>query len=91
MKSTTTRSSGPSGQLPSGRKNALFAGSASGGENWAILASLINTAKLHDLDPQAYLAGILDRIVCGRTKINALRDLLPWVWKAAQTNGAVAA
>jgi transposase len=37
-----------------GRKNALFAGSVVGGENWAILASLINSAKLHDLDPQTY-------------------------------------
>ena len=74
-----------------GRKNALFAGSTSGGESWAILASLINTAKLHDIDPQAYLADILDRIVCGRTKVNSLRELLPWVWKAAQANEAIAA
>ncbi len=74
-----------------GRKNALFAGSASGGESWAILASLINTAKLHGIDPQAYVADILDRIVCGHTKINALRDLLPWIWKAARTEQAVAA
>ena len=34
-----------------GRKNALFAGSESGARTWAILASLINTAKLNDLDP----------------------------------------
>ena len=60
-----------------GRKNALFAGSAVGGENWAILASLINSAKLHDLDPQTYLADILD----GRlwpNEVNALHELLPW-------------
>ena len=67
-----------------GKKNAMFAGSAGGGENWAILASLINNAKLHDLDPQTYLADVLDRIVSGRTKLNALRELLPWHWKAMQ-------
>ena len=42
--------------IPLGRKNSLFAGSDSGGERWAVLASLINTAKLHDIDPQTYLA-----------------------------------
>ena len=55
--------------IPLGRKNALFAGSSSGGERWAILASLINTAKLHEIDPQTYLADVLDRIVSGRTKV----------------------
>jgi len=71
-----------------GRKNCLFAGSDSGGERWAILASLINTAKLHEIDPQTYLADVLDRIVCGRTKVNALRELLPWEWKAAREAAA---
>jgi len=74
-----------------GRKNALFAGSSGGGENWAILASLINTAKLHDLDPQTYLADVLERIVSGQTKVNALGELLPWHWKAAQAERAHAA
>ena len=64
-----------------GRKNALFAGSRSGGERWAVLASLINSAKLHGIDPQTYLADVLDRIVSGRTKANALRTLLPWNWR----------
>ena len=58
-------------------------GSDSGGERWAILASLINTAKLHDIDPQSYLADVLDRIVSGRTKNHQLRELLAWNWKAA--------
>ncbi len=49
-----------------------------------ILASLINSAKLHELDPQTYLADILERIVSGRTKVNALHELLPWNWKAAR-------
>ena len=70
--------------MPLGRKNVLFAGSDSGGERWAILASIINTAKLHEIDPQTYLADVLDRIVSGRTKVNALGELLPWAWKAAQ-------
>ena len=68
-----------------GRKNALFAGSGSGGERWAVLASLINTAKLHDIDPETYLADVLERIVSGRTKVNGLRELLPWNWKAARS------
>jgi len=74
--------------IPLGRKNSLFAGSDSGGERWAILASLINTAKLHGIDPQTYLADVLDRIVSGRTKVNALRELLPWEWKAAREAAA---
>ena len=70
--------------MPLGRKNSLFAGSDSGGERWAVLASLINTCKLHDIDPQTYIADVLDRIVSGRTRVNALRELLPWEWKAAR-------
>jgi transposase len=70
--------------IPLGRKNALFAGSHTGGERWAILASLINTCKLHEIDPETYLADVLERIVSGRTKVNALRELLPWSWKAAR-------
>jgi transposase len=70
--------------IPLGRKNILFAGNDSGGERWAILASIINTAKLHEIDPQTYLADVLDRIVSGRTKVNALDELLPWAWKAAR-------
>jgi hypothetical protein len=77
--------------IPLGRKNALFAGSNSGGERWAVLASLINTAKLHEIDPQTYLADVLDRIVSGRTKANALHELLPWNWKAARVAQASAA
>jgi transposase len=74
-----------------GRKNSLFAGSDGGGESWAILASLINTAKLHDLDPQTYLTDVLERMVSGATKVNALSALLPWNWRAAQTARAIAA
>ena len=64
------------------RKNALFAGSKSGGESWAILASLVNTAKLNDIDPELWLADVPERIVSGATPINRLDTLLPWTWKA---------
>jgi hypothetical protein len=70
--------------IPLGRKNALFAGSDSGGERWAILASLIATAKLHGVDPQTWLTDVLERIISGRTKVNALKELLPWEWTAAR-------
>ena len=63
-----------------GRRNSLFAGSEGGAETWAVLASLINTAKLHDLDPQTYLSDVLERIVAGDTPVNRLDELLPWNW-----------
>ena len=77
---TVERSMGP---IAMGRRNSLFSGSEGGAESWAILASLVNTAKLHDLDPQAYLADVLERIVSGRTKSHQLHELLAWNWKAA--------
>jgi transposase len=66
-----------------GRKNALFAGSDSGGRHWAIIATLIQSAKLNDVDPLAWLIDVLERIVSGRTKRHELDTLLPWNWKAA--------
>jgi transposase len=65
-----------------GRKNSLFAGSEGGAESWAILASLLATAKLNGLDPQTYLTDVLERIVSGRTKSHQLHELLAWNWKA---------
>ena len=47
------------------RKNALFAGSDEGGANWAIIASLIETCKLNDINPQAWLADTLTKLVNG--------------------------
>jgi hypothetical protein len=67
-----------------GRKNALFAGADSGGRHWATVATLIQTAKLNDVDPLAWLTDVLERIVAGRTKQNELEQLLPWNWKAAK-------
>ena len=47
------------------RKNALFAGGDEGGETWAILATLIECCKLHHVEPQAYLADVVTRLVNG--------------------------
>ena len=67
-----------------GRKNALFAGADSGGRHWAIVATLIQTAKLNGVDPLAWLTDVLQRIVAGATKHNQLHTLLPWAWKTAK-------
>lgn len=67
-----------------GKKNSLFSGDEGGGETWAILASLLNTAKLNGVDPEAYLADVLERMVSGATKSNQLHELLVWNWKAAR-------
>ena len=54
------------------RKNALFAGSDGGARHWAIAMTLIQTAKLNGVDPMAWLTDVLERVVSGRTKANAL-------------------
>ena len=64
-----------------GRKNALFAGADSSGRHWAIIATLIQTAKLNSVEPWAWLTDVLERIVSGRTKRHELHTLLPWNWK----------
>src|SRR6202020_1081511 len=48
------------------RPNSLFSGSEGGAESWAILSSIVNTAKLHDLDPQAKTSEVLEGIISGR-------------------------
>jgi hypothetical protein len=65
-----------------GRKNALIAGSDGGARHWAIVASLVATAKLNGVEPLAWLADVLERMVSGRTKAHELKRLLPWAWKA---------
>ena len=59
-----------------GRKNFLFAGSDAGGERAAAFYSLIGTAKLNGMDPEAYLSAVLARIA--DHPINRVDELLPW-------------
>jgi transposase len=63
------------------RKNALFAGSDEGAENWAMLASLIETCKLHSVNPQAYLSDVLTNLV-NNWPNSRLGELTPWGWAA---------
>jgi transposase len=62
------------------RKNFLFLGSEAGGERAAILYTVLESAKLNGLDPEAYLAGVIDRMAKGHP-INRLTELLPWNWQ----------
>ena len=68
-----------------GRKNWLFAGSQGGGKAMAIAFTLIETAKLNNVDPQAWLTWVLERIA--DHKINHIDELLPWNWKSAAIGG----
>jgi transposase len=61
--------------------------SENGAASWATLSSLINTCLLNDVDPQAWLTDVLERIVSGQIKTNQLAELLPWNWKAARAAG----
>ncbi|WP_155820503.1 IS66 family transposase, partial [Komagataeibacter europaeus] len=63
-----------------GRRAWLFAGSDRGGERAAAMYSLIVTAKLNDVDPQAWLADVMARI--NDIPNPRLHELLPWHWKA---------
>jgi transposase len=62
-----------------GRKSWLFAGSDRGGERAAVIYTLIQTARLNDVDPQAWLADVLARI--NDHNVQKLDQLLPWNWK----------
>jgi transposase len=72
-----------------GRKSWLFAGSERGADRAAIMATLIMTAKLNDVDPQAWLADVLARI--NDHAIHRLDELLPWNWATAMERHKVAA
>lgn len=63
------------------RKNALFAGHDAGAENWAMIASLVETCKLNAVEPLAYLTKTLTAIVNGH-KQSRIEDLLPWNYSA---------
>ncbi len=63
-----------------GRKNYLFMGSLRGGKSAAIAYTLIETAKLNNVDPQAWLTWVLERIA--DHKINRIDELMPWRFAA---------
>ena len=71
-----------------GRKSLLFAGSDRGGVRAAAMYTLIGTAKLNDVDPQAWLADVLGRIA--ETPQSRLDELLPWNWVPEQKLDQVA-
>lgn len=71
------------------RKNALFAGSDGGADHWAVIASLIETCKLTAVEPQAYLADVLTRIVNDHPN-SRIDELLPWAYTTSTTVAAVA-
>ncbi len=77
-------------RIPLGRKNALFAGNDTGAEHWALMATLIGSAKLSGVEPLAWLTEILERIVAGTTRANEIDTLLPWTWKTQATLPAAA-
>jgi hypothetical protein len=72
--------------LALGRKSWLFAGSDRGGDRAAVMYTLIGTAKLNDIDSQAWLADVLRRIA--EHPVQKLDQLLPWHWKTEQHQNA---
>lgn len=67
-----------------GRRNSLFARNDGGAESWAVLASLLSTCKLNEVDPFTWLDDVLEQMVSGEVKACDLDRLLPWNWKAAR-------
>ena len=72
------------------RKNALFAGHDQGAENWAAIASLVETCKLYGVDPQAYFADVLTKLV-NLWPASRLDELMPWAWAAQRSADRLAA
>ena len=71
-----------------GRKSWLFASSDRGGVRAAAMYTLIGTAKLNNVNPQAWLADVLDRIA--GTPQSQLDELLPWNWQDSQRHDQAA-
>lgn len=69
--------------VPLGRKAWLFCGSDRGGQRAAVLYTMIQTARLNDVDPQAWLADVLARIA--DHPVSRLDELLPWNWKPSSS------
>jgi IS66 C-terminal element len=72
------------------RKNALFAGHDEGAENWARVASLVETCRLNDVEPQAYIADVLDKLV-NLWPASRIDELMPWAWPKAHGADRLAA
>jgi hypothetical protein len=72
------------------RKNALFAGHDQGAENWACVASFIETCKLQGVDPQAYFTDVLTKLV-NLWPASRLDELMPWAWAAERSTNKLAA
>lgn len=73
-----------------GRKNWLFAGSKTGGERAAQLYTVIETAKLNGLEPQAYIADVIEKIAQG-WPASRWDELMPWTWRPSDLPIAEAA
>jgi transposase len=71
-----------------GRRNWTFAGSDGGGHRAAALYTLVETCKLNEVDPRAWLADVLARLPEHPAK--RLEELLPWNWKALRAEQAAA-
>src|SRR6267378_2059781 len=72
------------------RKNALFAGHDQGAENWACIASLIETCKLNNVDPQTYFTDVLTKLV-NLWPASRIDELMPWAWAAEHSAKRLAA
>jgi transposase len=72
------------------RKNALFAGHDQGAENWACIASLIETCKLNGIDPESYFTDVLSKLV-NLWPASRLDELMPWAWAAQRSTDKLAA
>lgn len=73
-----------------GRKNWLFAGSRAGGERAAALYTVIETAKLNGLEPQAYITDVIEKIAQG-WPASRWDELMPWNWTATVAPASMAA
>ena len=72
------------------RKNALFAGHDQGAENWACIASLVETCKLHGVDPQTYFTDVVTKLL-NLWPASRLDELMPWAWAAERSTNTLAA
>jgi transposase len=72
------------------RKNALFAGHDQGAQNWACIASLIETCKLNGVDPQAYFTDVITKLV-NLWPASRIDELMPWAWAPERCASRIAA